>query len=254
MSTHLIIPDTQVKPGVDTSHLMWAGKYAADKKPDVIIHLGDHWDMPSLSSYDKGKGSMEGKRYVEDIKSGNSALKLFMEPIIKEQNRQRRNKKPVWKPRLVFLLGNHEQRIERAVNDNIQLDDLIGYQDFNLEEYGWEVHPFLEVVTIDGVAYSHFFTSGVMGRSCTSARVMLTKKHMSCVQGHCQDRDIAFGKRADGTPMTAIMAGIFYSHEEEYLNPQTNGSWKGVWMLHEVQQGAFDEMPVSFDYLEKKYG
>ena len=60
MTKHLVIPDTQVKPEHSVKHLRWAGKYAAEKKPDVIIHIGDHWDMPSLSSYDVGKRSFEG--------------------------------------------------------------------------------------------------------------------------------------------------------------------------------------------------
>lgn len=52
---HLIIPDTQVKPNSPTEHLRWAGMYAAEKKPDVIVHIGDHFDMPSLSTWDVGK-------------------------------------------------------------------------------------------------------------------------------------------------------------------------------------------------------
>ena len=197
---------------------------------------------------------MEGRRYKQDIIAGNRAMDKFMAPILKEQKRQRKNKKTVWKPRMIFCLGNHEERIERAVNDNIQLSDIISYDDFNLNDYGWEVHPFLEVVIVDGVCYSHFFTSGVMGRPVSSARLMLTKKHMSCVMGHVQDRDIAYAKRADGTPMTGIFGGIFYQHDEEYLNPQTNQSWRGLWVLHDVKDGSFDEMPVSLSYLEKKYG
>jgi hypothetical protein len=31
-------------------------------------------------------------------------------------------------------------------------------------------------------------------------------------------------------------------------------SWRGIWMLHEVDDGAFDEMPVSLNYLRKRYG
>jgi hypothetical protein len=84
--------------------------------------------------------------------------------------------------------------------------------------------------------------------------LMLTKKHQSCIMGHVQDRDIAFAQRADGKRMTGIFAGIFYQHDEEYLNHQTNQSWRGVWMLHEVADGAFDEMPVSLEYLRKRYG
>ena len=58
---HMVIPDTQVKPGCPIEHLKWAGQYAVDKKPDVIVHIGDHWDMPSLSHYDKGTTSFEGR-------------------------------------------------------------------------------------------------------------------------------------------------------------------------------------------------
>lgn len=250
---HLVIPDTQADPNRPDDHMTWAGRYAVKMKPDVIIHLGDHWNLGSLSSYDKGKGSMEGRRYLKDIEAGNIAMDKFMQPILKEQKRLRKNKKQVWNPRLIFLLGNHEERIERAINDNIQLADLIGYHDFNLSRYDWEVYPFLEVVTVDGVCYSHYFTSGVMGRPVSSARLMLTKKHMSCVMGHVQDRDIAFARKADGTGMTGIFAGIFYQHDEEYLNPQTNSSWRGVWVLNDVDNGEFDELPVSMNYLKEKY-
>lgn len=253
MTKHLVIPDTQADPERPDDHLTWAGKYAVDKKPDVIVHLGDHWNMGSLSSYDKGKGSMEGRRYKKDIQAGNDALDKFMAPILKEQKRLRKNKEKVWKPRLIFTMGNHEERIERAVNDDFCLLDVIGYHDFNLDRHGWEVVPFLEPVVVDGVAYCHYFTSGVMGRPVSSARLLLTKKHMSCVMGHVQDRDIAFAKRADGTPMTGIFAGVYYQHDEEYLNPQTNQSWRGLWMLHQVKDGSFDEMPVSLDYLRNKY-
>jgi hypothetical protein len=93
-----------------------------------------------------------------------------------------------------------------------------------------------------------------MGRPVSSARLLMTKKMMSCVQGHVQDRDIAFGRRADGSDITTLFAGIFYEHDEDYLTPQTNGSWSGVWMLNDVVNGSFDEMPVSIKYLKRKYG
>jgi hypothetical protein len=224
-------------------------------QPEVIIMIGDWWDMPSLSSYDKGKAAFEGRRYVKDIKAGNDAMDMFMAPINRCQAGTRGAKKRTWNPRLIFTRGNHEERIERAINDDAMLEELMSFErDSNLEKHGWEVYPFLDVVVVDGVAYSHFFTSGVMGRPVSSARAMLTKKHMSCVMGHIQERDIAFATRADGTRMTGIHAGVYSPHSESYLNPQTNNHWRGLWVLHEVQDGAFDEMPVSLGYLEKRYG
>jgi len=77
---------------------------------------------------------------------------------------------------------------------------------------------------------------------------------MSCFAGHQQGRNIAYGLRADGTEMCAIIAGSCYEHDEPYLNPQTNNHWKGVYVLHDVRDGAFDELPLSLSYLRKKYG
>ena len=105
---HLVIPDTQCKPGHPIEHLEWVGKYAAEKKPDVIVHLGDHWDMPSLSIYDVGKKAFEGRTYQADVAAGNKAMSRLMKPIIDEQKRLKRGKRKIWNPRMVFLLGNHE--------------------------------------------------------------------------------------------------------------------------------------------------
>ena len=143
MSSHFVIPDTQVKPGVPIDHLTAAGNYAVAKQPDVIIHLGDHWDMPSLSAYDRGTKKAEGRTYQEDIDAGIRGMEAFMRPIWEYNERKKKNKEKQYKPRLVFCLGNHEERIMRHVNANPELYGKCSYKDFRLEEMGWEVHDFL---------------------------------------------------------------------------------------------------------------
>jgi len=250
---HMVIPDTQVKPNGSVDHLRWAGEYAAEKKPDVIIHLGDHWDMPSLSVYDVGKKSFEGRRYADDIQAGLKGMAAFLAPIRAEQQRLRLNKKKRWNPKLIFIIGNHEQRIERAIESDAKLEGLIGYKDLQLDKLGWETHDFLAPVVVDGICYSHYFTSGVMGRPVSSAKLLIQKKMMSCVMGHVQDREIAYARKADGSHVTGLFAGIFYVHDEDYLTPQTNGSWSGIWMFHDVNDGAFHEQPISIESLRRKY-
>jgi hypothetical protein len=254
MSKHLIIPDCQVKPGVDISYLKWIGEYAAEKKPEVIVCIGDFADMPSLSSYDVGKKSFEGRTYKADVESTKEAMSLLMKSIQDEQQRLIKNKDKRWNPRLILTLGNHEDRINRAINLDRKLDGLISVGDLEYEKLGWEVHPYLEVVVVDGVAYSHFFTTGVMGRPVTSAAALLTKKHMSAIMGHVQHRQIAYAQRADGKQMTGLFVGSCYLHDEDYLGLQGNDYWRGIWMLHEVNDGSFDEMPISLNYLRRKYG
>jgi hypothetical protein len=244
LSKHLVIPDTQVKEGVPLEHLTWVGKYIADKKPDVVVMIGDFADMESLCSYEVGKKSFEGRRYKKDLQVVYKAMGLLMSPL----------KKLKKKPRLVLTLGNHEDRITRAIEADPKLDGVLSLDDLKYKSWGWEVYPYLKPVVIDGVIYSHYFPSGQLGRPCTSARAMINKHHMSCIAGHQQGRDIAYGKRADGKSITGIIAGSFYQHDESYLNPFTNNVWKGIYVLHEVKDGEFDEMAVSLKFLKRKYG
>lgn len=245
------IPDTQTKEGVPTEHLEWIGKYAIDKRPDIIIHAGDHWDMPSLSSYDKGKKSFEGRRYKKDVEAGNAAMEILLKPL-KDYNAQAsKNHRTRYNPTKYFLTGNHEQRIERAIQDDAKLDGTIGYQDLDTSD--WEVVGFLEPLVIEDVVFCHYLTSGVMGRPVTTANALLTKKHQSCVVGHQQGRQVATSSRADGRTLTAIIAGSCYLHEEDYLGVQGNKHFRGVVMLHEVADGSFDESFVSLNFLSQKY-
>jgi len=249
-----VIPDCQVKPGIDLSYLYWIGQYLAEKKPDVIVQIGDFADMESLSSYDIGKKSFEGRTYKADIDTAHNGMSALMTPVIEEQERLKRNKEKQWKPRKVLTLGNHEHRIDRAIDLDRKLDGLISINDLKYEEFGWEVYPFLDVVVIEGIAFSHYFVTGVMGRPVTTASALLAKKHMSCFMGHQQGRQIAYARRADGKEMTAIICGSCYLHEEDYLGAQGNQHFRGMYMLHEVNDGSFDEMAVSLNYLQRCYG
>ncbi len=47
--SHAFIPDTQVKPGVPTDHIGWAGEEIAARKPDVIVQIGDWAEDKKLS-------------------------------------------------------------------------------------------------------------------------------------------------------------------------------------------------------------
>ena len=252
MSKHLIIPDCQIKDGDNTEFLSWIGQYILDQKPDVIINLGDFADMESLSSYDVGKKSFEGKRYIKDIEAAHKAMDVLLQPLREFNVKAKKNKEKQYKPRKVLTLGNHEERIARAVNNDPKLEGLIKYEDLPYKD--WEVHQFLKPVFIDGIAYSHYFPTGVMGRPATTASAMVSKLHMSCIAGHQQGKQVAYGKRPDGSTITCIIAGSCYEHDEHYLDHQTNKHWRGVIVLHEVQDGCFDEMFVSLTYLKKKYG
>jgi hypothetical protein len=245
----IVIGDMQVKPEIDLDYCRFIGQYCADKKPDVIVNIGDFADMPSLSTYEtKGSKKHSSLRVDDDFRAVQRGMKELMTPI-KDAMRTG------WNPRLVMTLGNHEHRIDRAIELNPQhLEGKIHISDLQYEEWGWEVFPFLEPAIIDGIAFCHYFPSGQMGRPVTTARALLNKKHMSCIAGHQQGRDIAYGYRADGKEMTAIINGSSYEHDEDYLNYQTNNHFRGIYLLNDVQDGSFEECPVSMKFLRARYG
>lgn len=252
-STHMVIPDVQAKPGIDFTYLRNIGKYMVEKKPDTVVCIGDFADMPSLSSYDKGKKSFEGRRYLKDIDASHEAMNALLGPLAEYNQMCRRQRVKLYRPNMILTLGNHENRINRAVELQPELEGVLSIDQLDYEKYGWEVHPFLKVVHVDGIAYSHYFTSGVMGRPVSSARALLTKKHQSCVMGHVQTMDLSTDYRADGTPILGLFAGCCYEHNEDYLGPQGNAHFRGIHMLYEVNNGSFYHHAITLNYLNGKY-
>ena len=239
------IPDVQAKPRQKFQFLTRVGRYLADKRPDVIVQIGDFADMPSLSSYDKpGSKAFEGRRYKADVAAAKLAMEHLMAPIRDAKD---------YDPKLELFEGNHEHRITRATNDAAVLDGLISTADLEYESHGWRVHPFLQVRVIAGVAFSHYLTSGVMGRPITTAAAILSKRHQSAMVGHQQGFQMSTAVRADGRMLTGIIAGSCYEHDEEYLGPQGNKHFRGIVMLHDVRDGEFEVMPVSLRFLAKRY-
>ena len=252
---HAFIPDTQVAPGVKTDHLEAAGRYLLEKRPDVIVHAGDHWDMSSLSMYDKpaAKG-FNHEDTAEDFESGNEALERLDAPIT-AWNRAHRGAKQ-YHPRKILLRGNHENRVVRAtINEPWMRNVLLGQ--FNNRD--WEVIPFLKPIRVDGISYCHFFPRSASGRVMNNrrgqanARLQVMREGMSCTAGHLQGLDSHIQMVGARTRRRGIIAGSFYQHEPDYLSPQGQHHWRGILLKHEVRAGDFDLLEVSMAYLLRAY-
>lgn len=254
MTKHLLIPDTQVKEGVPIHHLEACGNYIVEKRPDVIVHIGDHFDMESLSSYDRGKKSSEGRRVRKDIEAGQKAMEVLLAPLRALQARQRANKKKVYNPRMEFCIGNHEERIARHVEAHPELDGSLGYEDLGLADMGWNVNNFLDPVSIDGISYAHYFYNPLSGRPYGGAiGNKLNKIKSSFTMGHVQGLQVATETTNTGRKIWGLVAGSFYLHDEVYKGPQGNDHWRGLVMKHDVKDGDYSPCIVDINYLMRKY-
>jgi hypothetical protein len=108
-------------------------------------------------------------------------------------------------------------------------------------------------VKIGGVMFAHYFVSGPMCRPFSTPQAMLRAMHMSAMAGHQQGKMTHTARRADGRLLIATIAGSCYEHTEKYLGPQGNRHWRGLIFMHDVKDGAYDEMAISLSYLKKRY-
>jgi len=249
---HLFIPDVQAKDGVPFDHLEWIGEYIVHKKPDVIVLAGDFADMPSLSSYDRGKKCFEGRRYKKDIKAAREAMDILLRPMKEYNQRQRETKHAQYKPEMILTLGNHEHRIERAVDAQAELEGVIGYHDLPYED--WDVYDFLNPVIIDGVMYVHYLCNPFNGKPYGgTVKNQLTKAQHSFCVGHKQTLDMDIYFTPMGKQTIGIQAGACYLHDEEYKGYQGNAHWRGIVMLNGVEDGVFSPWFIPLDYLRDEH-
>ena len=236
---HLVIPDCQIRPGVPLEHLDWVSNYIAEKRPDVVVCIGDFADMESLSKYDVGTIRGENKRLKRDLIVAREAMERLTAF------------RSVYQPEMHLTMGNHEDRLDRFANEHPYLEEVVGTHMLNYADFGWRVHKYLQPVAIDGVRYCHYFISGQKGYAVSSAPALLRLQKQSAIMGHNQKTDVAFHPV---THQWAIFCGVCNLHDEPYLGPQGNDVRRQILVLHEVEDGKFDPMFVSLRFLRKAYG
>ena len=249
-----VIPDTQIKPTTeDLSWLTAIGKEILAQKPDVIVHLGDHWDFPSLSSFSSAR-EIEGVRVKQDIDCGHEAMNVLLAPLRALQKAQKAHKKRIYRPRMVFTMGNHENRLNRYIDKNPALIGIMPDIKEMVESHGFEFYPFLEPVTIGGVSFAHYFYNPMSGRpyggQCANK---LNHIATSFVMGHQQGFQYAEKIIPTGGRIQGLVIGSSYIEEENYIGPQANHHWRGVAVLDDTENGTYNMNIMSTQRLMERH-
>jgi hypothetical protein len=143
-----------------------------DRQPDTLILNGDTIDCYHLSSFEKDP-RQRGFKYEIDV------LKSFLEQL--------RNKLP--KARIIFKLGNHEERYERFILS--QAPALLDLECFTFEEvcqfrnYGVEVVKNKKIIKLGdlNIVHGHEFSRSVMS-PVNIARGFFLRAKANIIGGH----------------------------------------------------------------------
>lgn len=249
---HLILPDSHAHPDYNNDRADWVGKLIVDLKPDVFVNLGDMWDLPSFSGYDKGKARFHGRAYRKDLDAGLEFDERLWAPARKAKKRM---------PFRVFLEGNHEERMKRALDQQPELEGTIGFKDFELGKNYDEIIEYQGqtpgIINLDGIAYAHYFVSGVMGRGVGgehAAYSLLTKQFQSATCGHIHTYDHCVRTDANGKRLNGLVAGVCQDYESDWAG-EVNKLWsRCVIIKRDVEDGDYDLEYVSLKRLQREYG
>lgn len=256
MKRHLVIPDAQIRPGSDTSCVEWAANAVLDYRPDVIVIIGDWFDLPSLSTHElPGSKEAEGRNVRDDIDAGNEAFERFYRPIRKEVDRTVSSHKRRWKPECHFLFGNHEHRLTRAIARDPKYDGILSLD--HLKTPGFQRHEFLKIVELDGIKYCHYFPNPFSGKPIGGTIVnRLNAIGSSFTQGH-QQGFLYASKQYPDHVKHGLVCGRFYLGNEHYRPQDVQQSeWNGIVVKNGVGDygpGTYDLMPLSMNYLRNKF-
>lgn len=250
--TILCVPDQHAHPDFDNKRADYLARLTIDLKPDIVVNGGDAADMHSLSDYDKGKRSFHGRSYRKDIDAHLDFQERWWGPV-------RATKKKL--PYRVVLEGNHEHRIERALDYSPELSGTIGFSDYKFDDYYHDVVRYdgetPGIIEVEGILFAHFFPTGISGRPVAGERpahMLLAKNGVSSIAFHAHILDFATRRTVQGKVLNGLVSGCY----QDYINPWAGNIGKfwraGVSVLHGVENGDFDFQWISLDNLKEAYG
>ncbi len=249
--THIVFNDRHCAPGLDNSYHDLIAKLIIDVKPDVVIDNGDGADMPSLCSYDRNTRAFQGRNYRKDVEAAIEGNDRIWSNVKKAKKKL---------PLRVTTIGNHEQRINKAINLSPELDGAISIKDLQLEDYYDVVVPYAGstpgIIEIDGIYYAHYLVSGIKGLPIggeNPANMLLAKQQASCTVGHSHVLDFTRKVGIDGKTRQALVNGCLLDHKPDFAGHSSRFWWSGITIKRNVENGSYDPEFVSLQRLRDEY-
>lgn len=218
--------------------LTWAARYASEHRVDRIIQVGDWSTWDSVNQHDRN--DTQAAKYKPPVKDDLSNLLASHQAF-------RRGMSSDYKPRLDFLLGNHENRLERFENANPETAQTFTLaRDESFAQFGWRTRPYGELFYVEGVAFTHHPTNGA-GRAYggkTGPQRAANESTVPVVSGHTHRRQVHDSPKIgpiDVISMVEVGCGMLWGEVEAYARHGLTGWWHGIVPMT-VQGGTITDL------------
>lgn len=246
----LAIGDTHWKPGQGVEHMRWIGRYAAESRPDNVVHIGDTLDMESCEFHSAAGSASQMNRpsFQDEISAGEDALEAYHSEIGLGEI-----------PHDV-IYGNHEYRVERLEELAPNLAGTLTLQrDQLFARYRWKTTPYRHWLFFEGVGFIHVPIS-IMGKPIGGRypeNTIGNQATHSIVFGHThRNNSITVPKIGINNAITITNLGSAMPHG--YVPSYAEGCTTGLtYGIHELRlRGGRVESDkfVSMLELEERYG
>lgn len=231
----LVIGDKHNAPGQKHDSTEALNQFIRETKPTRIVIIGDWVDMASLSRFDTlGSKALEGTRIMADMKSGLDDLEILLDKVPEEIP-------------LIYVEGNHENRITRMEEEHPRLEGLSSYRErvedvANEREFLWI--PYRDYWTHwSGLMFTHIPHNNMQPIASTQGvRKALSLSATSVIYGHTHQLDFATLTRNGGQQIHGLNVGCFIDprYDPEYMKGKIKDWWRGVALLHHFPNRPWD--------------
>lgn len=244
MTYDLSVFDLHVSPDTNWDRIEALGQLIVKEKPRSIIFGGDFASLDSCSTYD------DPPRFTlhEDMEAVRYAYSLIFDPMLEWNRRQESHKHRPYRPRTVWLEGNHEERERRLRKaDPYRYSSLVDVQAMIAPTAYWqEKYEYGEVANVNGINYTHCPLSKIgrpMGYTTVARQ---TNGHL--IYGHTHEMRMTPVPQVDtNNSVRMILNAPAYLEQDskEHYNEKSTTGW--VYGLLKVRpQGP--TRPFSYDY------
>lgn len=222
----VVLPDVHLTDKCPRDYLP-VKRFIKDFKPDEVILLGDFMDVSSLSAWDYDKKRlMEGKRFKKEIELANNELDFLQQ----------------YSKKVTFLEGNHEDRINRYLDKNPEMEGMIELElNLNLEKRKIGFYKMNELYKLGHM----YFTHGMWTNKYNSNK-HLTELGCNICYGHQHKTQTSFQNQAMAKPIMAYALGTLGDKKPDYLRNRP-GNWINQFAIYYYndQNGNFNLYPIN---------
>lgn len=218
--------------------LTWIARRASEQRPTRIIQVGDWSSWDSVNQHDRNE--TQKARYKPPISAD-------MDNLVASHQAWRRGMASDYKPRQNFLLGNHENRLERFENANPEAHQTFTVQrDQTFLQFGWQIRPYGELFYVNGVGFTHHPTNGA-GRAYggkTGPQRAANESTVPVVSGHTHRRQVHDSPKIgpiDVISMVEVGCAMPWGTVEGYAMHALTGWWWGACEMT-VQNGLITDL------------